>query len=208
VLLLDCRSLEYKLLPIANEVRLIVCNTMVKHELASGEYNRRRAECEAGVKHLAQKLSNVKALRDVTFEQLEKYGEDLPEVIYRRCRHVISENDRVIRAGEALHGNDLIAFGELMYQSHFSLRDDYEVSCRELDVMVELASQAAGVYGARMTGGGFGGCTVNLVARENVEDFKRSVAAGYERETRLKPEIFECEPADGAGEVKSDTAVR
>jgi len=208
VLLLDCRSLDYKLLPMSDKAHLVVCNTMVKHELASGEYNKRRAECEAGVKHLAQKLPNVKALRDVTLEQLETCGKDLPDVIYRRCHHVVSENDRVVKAGEALLSGDLKAFGELMYQSHFSLRDDYEVSCRELDVMVELAAHAPGVYGARMTGGGFGGCTVNLVARENVEEFKRSIAEEYQRETQLKPEIFECEPADGATEVRSDTAAR
>jgi galactokinase len=192
----------------SDKAHLVVCNTMVKHELASSEYNRRRAECEAGVKHLAQRLPDVKALRDVTLEQLATYGKDLPDVIYRRCRHVVSENARVINAGETLLSGDLKAFGELMYASHFSLRDDYEVSCRELDVMVDLATEVPGVYGARMTGGGFGGCTVNLVARENVEEFKRSVAAGYERETHLKPEIFECEPADGATEVKLDTAAR
>lgn len=205
-LMLDCRSLEYKLVPMSAVAHLIVCNTMVKHELASSEYNQRRAQCEAGVKHLARTLPHVKALRDVTIEELEAHGRDMPDVIYRRCRHVVTENARVLAAAEALTRNDLSTFGRLMYESHQSLRDDYEVSCRELDVMVELAGNFTGVYGARMTGGGFGGCTVNLVARQHLDEFKRSVAKGYERETNLKPEIFLCEPSDGAREVLSDTA--
>ena len=200
-LLLDCRSLDYKLLPMSPEAHLVVCNTMVKHELASGEYNKRREQCEAGVKHLAQLLPNVAALRDVTLEQLEAHGKDMPDVIYRRCRHVVSENARVLEAGDALVDGNLNRFGQLMYESHRSLRDDYEVSCKELDLMVDLASSVDGVYGARMTGGGFGGCTVNLVAREQAENFQRIVAEDYERETKLKPEIFVCEIADGAGEV-------
>ena len=200
-LLLDCRSLHYELRPMSTDTSLVVCNTMVKHELASSKYNQRREECEAGVKHLAQMLPNVTALRDVTLEQLDRYGKNMPGVIYRRCRHVVTENARTLEAGEALVSNDLNRFGQLMYESHRSLRDDYEVSCDELDLMVDLASKTEGVYGARMTGGGFGGCTVNLVAREQEENFKRFVAEGYERETSLKPEIFVCEPSDGAGEV-------
>lgn len=205
-LLLDCRSLEYKLLPLSEAAQLVVCDTMIKHELASNEYNKRRAECEAAVKQLAASLPNVTALRDVTMEQLEKYGKDLTDVIFRRCRHVISENARVLQAAAALEKNDLGGFGKLMNESHRSLREDYEVSCRELDLMVELASQVNGVYGARMTGGGFGGCTVNLVSKDAVEVFKQRVAAGYEEATRLKPDIFVCEPADAAGEVPSDSA--
>lgn len=204
-LLLDCRSLEYKLLPLSEEAQIVVCDTMVKHELASSEYNQRRAECEAGVKHLAASLPNVTALRDVTLDQLEKYGNDLTEVIFKRCRHVISENARVLEAAKALEKGDLKAFGELMRESHHSLRDDYEVSCRELDLMVELADEVDGVYGARMTGGGFGGCTVNLVAKDHVDEFKRQVASGYERATKLNPDIFVCKPADPAGEVTSET---
>jgi len=200
-LLLDCRSLHYELRPMSTDTSLVVCNTMVKHELASSKYNQRREECEAGVKHLAQMLPNVTALRDVTLEQLDRYGKNMPGVIYRRCRHVVTENARALEAGEALVSNDLNRFGQLMYESHRSLRDDYEVSCVELDLMVDLASKTEGVYGARMTGGGFGGCTVNLVAREQEENFKRFVAEGYERETSLKAEIFVCEPSDGAGEV-------
>lgn len=202
-LLLDCRSLEYKLLPLSEDAQVVVCDTMVKHDLASSEYNQRRAECEAGVKHLAASLPNIRALRDVTLEQLEKYGKDLTDVIFRRCRHVITENARVLEAGEALQNRDLKTFGGLMNESHRSLQDDYEVSSKELDLMVELANQVDGVYGARMTGGGFGGCTVNLVAKDKVSEFKRRIASGYEEATKMKPEIFVCEPADGAGEVTS-----
>ena len=200
-LMLDCRSLEFKLLPLPDNVRLLICNTMVKHELAASAYNERRAQCEAGVKHLAQFLPNVTALRDVTLEQLEQFGRDLPDVVYRRCRHVITENARVLAAAHALEHQDLDEFGRLMAESHQSLRDDYEVSCKELDLMVELARQIEGVYGARMTGGGFGGSTVNLVREEHVEEFRERVAREYEQVTKLKPEIYACVASEGAGEV-------
>ena len=200
-LLLDCRSLEFRLLPLPDNVRLIICNTMVKHALASSAYNERRAQCEAGVKHLAQFVPNVLALRDVTIEQLEAHANGLEDVVYRRCRHVITENARVLSAGDALEQGDLERFGELMAESHRSLRDNYEVSCKELDLMVEIAHEVEGVYGARMTGGGFGGCTVNLVADTHVEEFKERVSQEYERTTTLKPEIYVCTAANGAEEV-------
>jgi galactokinase len=201
-LLLDCRSLEFRLLPLPDNVRLIICNTMVKHELASSAYNERRAQCEEGVRVLSEFYPNVKALRDVTIEQLEEHRSELSEVVYRRCRHVITENTRVIEAGEALERHDLERFGKLMAESHVSLRDDYEVSADELDLMVELAQKIDGVYGARMTGGGFGGSTVNLVREEKAEEFRARVAEGYERVTGLKPEVYICSAADGAQEVR------
>jgi galactokinase len=201
-LLLDCRSLEHKLLPLPEAARLAVCNTMVKHSLAGSEYNTRRLECEAAVKHFAQHRPEVRALRDVTEADLKQYGSDLPEVIYRRARHVITENARVLAAGAALEGGDLTAFGELMNSSHHSLRADYEVSCRELDLMVALARAVPGVYGARMTGGGFGGCTVNLVKTEAIDEFQRTVARGYEQATGLVPEIYICSAANGVAEVE------
>jgi galactokinase len=202
-LLLDCRSLEYKLLPLPRKVRLVVCNTMVKHKLASGEYNVRRAQCEAGVRHLAQAIPGVRALRDVTLAELEIHERDLPAVIYRRCRHVVSENARVIQAGVALESGDLTGFGRLLNDSHHSLRDDYEVSCAELDLMVELANAREGVYGARMSGGGFGGCTINLVKAEHVEEFKRAVERGYEDATGLRAAVYSCSAAPGAEEVSA-----
>jgi galactokinase len=203
-LMLDCRSLDFRLLPVPDNVRLIICNTMVKHALASSAYNERRAECEAGVKHLQSYLPHVKALRDVTFKQLEQYGRALPEVVYRRCRHVITEDERVLSAATALERRDLNEFGKLMGESHRSLRDDYEVSSTELDTMVELAQTVEGVYGARMTGGGFGGCTVNLVSVEHTNEFRARVADGYEQATNLKPEIYVCNASDGAEEVRQD----
>jgi galactokinase len=202
-LMLDCRSLEYRLLPVPESVRLVVCNTMLKHALASSAYNERRAQCEAGVRHFARSLPHVKTLRDVTLEDLETYGRDLPEVIYRRCRHVISENARVLAAADALERHALQRFGQLMAESHLSLRYDYEVSAPELDLMVELAAEVEGVYGARMTGGGFGGCTINLVDANHVEDFKSTVAEGYEQATRLKPEIYVCEASKGAEQTET-----
>ena len=187
-LLIDCRSLEYKLLPLPDAL-IAVCNTMVKHSLATSEYNARRLECEAAVRHFAQSRPNVRALRDVTEADLKLYGADLSEVIYRRTRHVITENARVLLAGAALEKGDLEAFGQLMNGSHRSLRDDYEVSCKELDLMVELAQAIPGVYGARMTGGGFGGSTVNLIAAERIDEFKETVTRGYKDATGFTPRL-------------------
>jgi galactokinase len=200
-LMLDCRSLEFRLLPLPDNVRLLICNTMVKHALAASAYNERRAQCEAGVKYLAQFFPNVKALRDVTLAQLEQHREGFDEVVYRRCRHVISENARVLSAAEALEQSDLSRFGKLMAESHESLRDDYEVSCAQLDLMVDVAQKIEGVYGARMTGGGFGGCTVNLVREEQTEEFRARVAEQYEERTKLKPEIYIGTASNGAEEV-------
>ena len=200
-LLLDCRSLEYELLPLPEDVRLVICNTMVKHRLAGSEYNKRRSESEEGVHLLAQRLPNVHALRDLSMADLESDGRDLPEVVYRRCRHVIGENARVLQAKTALENEDLSHFGELMNESHCSLRDDYEVSCEELDLMVEFAREAHGVYGARMTGGGFGGCTINLVKAESCADFTDSVAREYKKSTGVSPEIYVSRTAAGVSEV-------
>ena len=200
-LMLDCRSLDFRVLPLPENVRLVICNTMVKHALAASEYNTRRAECEAGVGYFAKLLPDVRALRDVSIADFERLGGGLDEVIYKRCRHVITENTRVSEAASALERNDLIGFGILMADSHRSLRDDYEVSCKELNIMVDLATAVEGVHGARMTGGGFGGSTINLVQAEKVGEFKRIVASGYEQATGITPEIFVCAAASGASRV-------
>ncbi len=205
-LLLDCRTLAYEPVPIPDSVRIVICNSMVKHELAGGEYNRRRADCEEGVKLLRRNLPTVRALRDVDMRQLEQYSGDMPERIYRRCRHVVSENARTQEASVALKNDDLRLFGKLMYASHVSLRDDYEVSCPELDLLVELAAQCGGVFGARMTGGGFGGCTVNLVVAEAVESFSSEISQQYQRATGKKPEIYVGTASDGAAEVGAQQA--
>jgi galactokinase len=202
-LLLDCRSLDFKLLPLPDTVNVVICNTMVKHALASSAYNERRAQCEAGVKLLAAEIYHheIKALRDVSIHELDRFEKDLGDVVYRRCRHVITENARVLSAAKALQKGDVALFGELMGESHRSLRDDYEVSSSELNLMVDLAMKIEGVFGARMTGGGFGGSTVNLVDVNHVELFRKKVAAEYEQLTRLKPEIYVCEAANGAEEI-------
>jgi galactokinase len=200
-LLLDCRSLEYRDVPLPEDVRLVICNTMVRHSLSGGEYNQRRKECETGAHFFEDKKPGVKALRDVSVEDFRKWEAEMPEVIRKRCRHVISEDARVIKAIEALGKTDVGLLGKLMRESHASLRDDFEVSCEELNVMVELAGKVEGVYGARMTGGGFGGCTINLVKSEAIEDFQAKVAEGYERATGRKPEIYVCRAADGVRRV-------
>jgi galactokinase len=200
-LLLDCRSLDYRLVPLAPAARLLICNSMVHHQLAGSEYNLRRQECERGVALLAPVLPGIRALRDVTAEQLEANRQRLPELTWRRCRHVVTENDRVLRAGAALQAGDLDEFGRLMVQSHASMRDDYEISCRELDLLVDLALGTEGVLGSRMTGGGFGGCTVSLVVAGAVERIRERVARDYQKATGLVPEIFVCSPGAGVGAV-------
>ena len=203
-LMLDCRSLEYELLPLPSEIALVICNTMVKHSVASGEYNVRRQECETGVALLQQTYPDIKALRDVTPAVLEKNKSAMPDLIYRRCHHVVSENQRVLDAASALKNSDLKTFGRLMYASHRSLRDDFQVSCRELDIMVDIASNARGVIGARMTGGGFGGCTINLVDNAAVEEFRHLIAENYKAQTGIEPSIYTTQSSDGASEVTNE----
>ncbi|HEV2399835.1 MAG TPA: galactokinase [Candidatus Sulfotelmatobacter sp.] len=199
-LMLDCRSLQHELVQIPAEARLIICNSMVKHNLASGEYNRRRADCEAGVGILRKHVPEAKALRDVSLDNLERYRRELPDVIYRRCRHVISENHRVSHAASALQSKDLHQFGRLMRESHHSLRDDYEVSCHELDILVEIACECDGVYGSRMTGGGFGGCTITVAKAESANAFQEIVSTRYKEQTGITPAIYVCSASQGGGE--------
>jgi|HubBroStandDraft_1064217.scaffolds.fasta_scaffold00510_8 galactokinase len=201
-LLLDCRSLDFRTVPLPAGVRLVICNSMVKRELAASAYNARRAECEEGVRLIAERFPGVRALRDVTMEQLQSCQGALPENVYKRCRHVVSEDARVILAADALEHNCLDDLRSLMAESHRSLRYDYEVSCAELDLLVELASEAEGVHGARMTGAGFGGCTINLVNSEAVAEFQRRISTAYERRTGLKPDIYVCDAADGVQQAE------
>ena len=206
-LMLDCRSLESKALPIPPGVLLGICNTGVKHQLAGGEYNVRRAQCEQGVKLLSSALPEIQALRDVTPGQLERHKGLLPDVIYRRCRHVVTENERVQKAADALLNGDLPTLGQLMAESHCSLRDDYQVSCAELDTMVEIGCAQPGVVGARMTGGGFGGCTINLVHAAAAENFKLSVAAEYEKRIHIRPDIYIVGATEGVHAIAADVAM-
>lgn len=198
---LDCRTLDSAAVPLPADIHLVLCNTMVKHEIAGGDYNLRRRECEESVARLAKVLPGIRALRDVTLAQIEQYRALLPEPLLRRARHVTTEDARVLEARAALERGDLAKLGQLMARSHASLRDDYEVSCRELDVMVELANKLEGCVGARMTGGGFGGCTINLVRDAQVEKFVTSMNEAYQRATNITPEIYSCTAADGAREI-------
>jgi galactokinase len=174
---------------------------MVKHELSGSEYNRRREECEEGVTLLQKIYPKITALRDVSPEEFTRCEDELPDIIRRRCRHVITEDQRVLDSVAALEEGDLERFGTLMIASHASLRNDYEVSCRELDIMVDLASRIPGCLGARMTGGGFGGCTVNLVSVAAVSNFRNTIRESYCRETGLTPKIYISAPTDGAREI-------
>ncbi|MBU6281899.1 galactokinase [bacterium] len=197
-LLLDCRSLGHRPVELPGDLRIVVCNSLVRHELATGEYNRRRAECEAGVASLARARPGIVALRDATLADLGAIRDVIDPVLFRRCRHVVTENRRVLDLATALDAGHLSAVGTLMGESHASLRDDFEVSCAELDLLVEIASGVPGVIGARMTGGGFGGCTVQLVRSEAVDAFRHRVATVYRRETGRLPEILVCEASAGA----------
>jgi galactokinase len=198
-LLLDCRSLHFELIPVPEEVRLVICNTMVKHQLSGGEYNRRREECERGVQILSQFYPDIKALRDVSADQLAAHQAAMPKVIYKRCQHVVEENARVMETTQRFRAGDLQQVGNLMHDSHRSLRDLFEVSCRELDILVESAQGLPGFYGGRMTGGGFGGCTVNLVESGRAESFGQQIAERYRAKTGISPDVHICSPANGAG---------
>jgi galactokinase len=171
---------------------------MVKHQHAGGEYNRRREECEEGVRILSRWYPHLRALRDLTSDQLAQHSQDLPPTIYKRCRHVVEENQRVRDGAGCLRARDLNGFGQLMRESHRSLRDLYQVSCAELDVMVEVAEGLPGYYGGRMTGGGFGGCTLNLVEANHAPAFADQVSIRYQQAVGIKPNVYICSAADGA----------
>ncbi len=198
-LLIDCRTLETRAVPILlRDVSVLICDTRVKHELSSSEYNLRRAECQQASNILAKHLPNVRALRDVSVADFERYGTELPGVVRSRCRHVVTENARTLAAADALSNGDLPGMGKLMSESHVSLRDDYQVSCEELDVAVDAASAERGVYGSRMTGGGFGGCTVTLVDNAAVEGVTRAVKAAFAARGWTEPELFASTACEGA----------
>lgn len=202
-ILIDCRSLEIEYVPLLlGDAALVVCNSNVKHELASSEYNTRRAECEQGVEILQSEMPQIKSLRDVRLEDFLKFEYKLPPAVRKRCRHVIKENARTLAAVAALKERDLTEFGNLMFASHASLRDDYEVSCAELDKLVEIAREHRGVFGARMTGGGFGGCTINLVRGETLEEFEEKIVREYKSAFGFEPTVYAVEAAEGARELK------
>jgi len=202
-LLIDTRSLTYEAVPLPQSgVSIVIADTNKKRGLVDSEYNTRRAECERAVEILKEFLPEIKALRDVTLEDFERYADRLPEPTRRRARHVVTEDTRTLAGVAALKAGDIAQFGRLMNASHTSLQYDYEVSCKELDALAEAARSVEGVYGARMTGAGFGGCTVSLVATEAVETFQREVPELYRKATGLSTTIIVTTASQGAQRLK------
>ena len=203
-LFIDCRSNDYELIPFkGHNYQIVICNSKIQRSLVNSEYNKRREECRIAVEFFNHKLtSEIRALRDVTIEEFKKYQRQLPETIARRARHVISENYRVQAGVQALREENFSAFGKLMVESHRSLKNDYEVSCAELDLLVDLALKQEGVLGARMTGAGFGGCTVNLIEKNYIDTFKKSIKNEHKKITGINPDIYVTHPAEGAKVIK------
>jgi galactokinase len=199
LLYLDCRSLAWKTVTMPEETVIVVADTSVRRSLTDSAYNERHASCEEAVRILQEFLPGIKALRDVNVEQFKQFENRLPNTTAKRARHIIEEIARTGQALELLEQKDLIHFGKLMNACHTSLRDLYDVSCPELDVMVSLAQSLPGCFGARLTGAGFGGCTVNLVDKESGKDFSHSLATGFTQKTGLLPDIYICQTANGAG---------
>lgn len=199
---LDCRSLEYEYYPYNFEnVEILLCDTGVSHFLADSEYNERRRQCEEGVNILKQKGNDICSLREVSQKMLIENKTHLPDLIYNRCKYVISENKRVHDAGKALSESDLEKLGNLMYESHNGLKYDYEVSCNELDFLVEAAKNIEGVYGARMMGGGFGGCTINLIDKDKKENIENKLKELYEAKFQMKLETYSTNIVGGTEEI-------
>jgi len=198
LLLLDCRSLEWKTVLLPENASIVIADTTVRRKLTSGEYNNRRDACEEAVRLLKQDLSSISSLRDVSMEDFNRLAKKLPGEVEKRARHVVEEIRRSDQAEPLLEAGDVQSFGRLMNECHVSLRDLYEVSCPELNVMVEIAQSIDGCYGARLTGAGFGGCTVNMVADETAEIFAQTLASGYESRTGLHPEIYITGASNGA----------
>ena len=199
-LFIDCRSNDYELVPFKDHnYQIVICNSKIQRGLVNSEYNKRKEECKIAAEFFKHKLNReIRTLRDITIDEYKKYQEQLPEVTARRARHVISENYRVQAGVQALKEENFLAFGQLMIESHQSLKEDYEVSCAELDLLVNLALKQKGVLGARMTGAGFGGCTVNLIEKNYVDAFKKNIKYEYKKITGINPDIYITRPAEGA----------
>ncbi|MEE9288458.1 MAG: galactokinase [Bacteroidota bacterium] len=201
-LFVDCRNLHYEFLPLPKSVGIVICDTRVKRELTRSQYNTRRLECEEAVKELSSVRPGIRSLRDVSLEAFLHDQMHLHWTLRKRCRHVISENDRVVQSVKALGAGDVGLFGKLMVDSHVSLRNDYEVSSRELDAVVDIAMEVDGVYGARMTGAGFGGSVICLVQRQHIDMFGQTVRKEYSKMFGIEPAIYACSVVDGAHVVK------
>jgi galactokinase len=201
-LLLDCRDLSFRLAPIPADVSLVIANTMVKHSIVGGDYRTRRAESEAACAIIDSHRGPVPFLRDATLEDLEKWGSEMTPKSYLRAKHVISENLRTVAASEALLKGDIKELGRLMGEAHISYSRDFEGSCAEADAMVALAQDLPGLIGARLTGGGFGGCTINLVEQKHAASFAEALRARYATQTGISPEIHVCHASEGAHRIE------
>jgi galactokinase len=199
---IDCRSLGHRLVKLPEDITFIAVNTMVRHALSGSAYRDRVRECAAAVEGIKAVYPDVHSLRDVSPEQLKGVASRLPDVVARRALHVVTEDARVNHFVEASLHRDVTGMGKLMVESHRSLQHDYEVSCAELDFLVEAALEIDGVYGSRMTGGGFGGCTVTLLRAEAAGGFRAGIAQAYQQKFGVVPGIYACDPSEGAGEVK------
>jgi galactokinase len=205
VLRIDCRSLDYEYFPFEfNNVSVVLFNSKVSHSLASSEYNRRRGECDQGVEVIKNYYPKVESLRDVPKEMLVELKPKFDAVTYKRCKYVVDENDRVLTACEALKKGNLKEFGSLMYESHEGLSNDYEVSCKELDYLVQLTESNSKVYGSRMMGGGFGGCTINIIENDAVEQISKSICHSYEEIFHVKPEVYITSISSGTNIISMD----
>ena len=204
--MLDTRSLEMKALPLPEKTAIVISDTGIRRKLTSSGYNERRQDCETAVSLLKSLYPSIRALRDVKPEELEAGKSLLPDRVYKRARHVVTECHRVMQALRLLEEHNAAGFGKLMVETHWSLHDDYEVSCPELDAMVECALALPGCLGARLTGAGFGGCTVNLVQEAAAEEFIPALAKGYEQKTGLKPKVYLCHASRGAWVEKNKEA--
>ncbi len=199
---IDCRSLEHEYVPLPDDVAIVAVNSMVKHELGSSAYRERVAECKAALEAIQAIDDEVKSLRDVSPEFFVKVQENIPALPRQRARHVVYETDRVVQFAAAARSRDLQQMGKLFVASHRSMQYDYEISCEEIDFLVDAAIKLPGVYGARMTGGGFGGCTVNLVDPSQVAAFASALAGAYEDRYGKRPAFYDCKPAAGAGRIE------
>jgi galactokinase len=203
VIRLDCRSLEYEYEPLEMEgYKIVLLDTNVKHSLASTEYNVRRRQCETGVAMIQQHHHEVKSLRDVTMEMLDKYVLPQDAMVYQRCKYVVEENNRLLQACKDLEANDLVAFGKKMFETHHGLSKLYEVSCPELDFLVSQVEDNPAVVGARMMGGGFGGCTINIVKEEAIDDLIRQITTVYNAATQKELKAYIVNIEDGSSVIK------
>jgi galactokinase len=202
VLLLDCRDLSFRLAPLPEHIAIVIANTMIRHSNVGGDYNTRRAEVEEATQVLQRHRKEIRKLRDATVGDLERWGAEMPVNVLKRARHVLTDSARAVAASDALFRNDLKELGRLMAEAHVSYRDDFEASCPEADLMVELANVQPGLIGARLTGGGWGGCTVNLVEKSFAPAFSEALHEGYHHRTSIAPDVYICQASAGAQQLE------